>query len=80
MLSLLMRDLRDPALRIVLFAVIVAVASVTAVNFFTSRIYQVIELQGAELIGGDLRLNSALPIPARLLNKPALCNCASHKN
>ncbi len=64
MLSLLMRDLRDPALRIVLFAVIVAVASVTAVNFFTSRIYQVIELQGAELIGGDLRLNSALPIPA----------------
>ncbi len=63
MLSLLMRDLRDPALRIVLFAVIVAVAAVTAVNFFTSRIYQVIELQGAELIGGDLRLNSAQVIP-----------------
>lgn len=55
------RDWHTPELRILALALIVAVAAVTAVSFFTDRIYRVISLQGAELLAADLRLSANQP-------------------
>jgi putative ABC transport system permease protein len=60
----LMRDLRSGELAVLLLALLVAVASLTAVGFFTSRISRAVEQQAGEVLAADLRLQSARPIPA----------------
>ncbi len=44
-----------------LFALMIAVAAVTAVGFFTDRIQQVITLQAAEMLGADLQIITPEP-------------------
>jgi putative ABC transport system permease protein len=61
-LRLLRRDWRAGELTILLLALIVAVASVSSVTFFTSRIHQALEGQASDLLGGDLVLLSDNPI------------------
>ena len=58
----LRRDWRAGELTILVLALIIAVASVSSVNFFTSRIHQALESQANELLGGDLVLVSSNPI------------------
>ena len=48
-----------------LLALCVAVLSLTAVGFFTSRIAQGVRAQAAEVLAADLRLESPHPIPER---------------
>jgi len=60
----LRRDWRSAEVRILVLALIVAVAAVSAVGFFTDRIDRVIEQQAAELLGADLRVSSAVPLPS----------------
>jgi len=60
----LWRDLKSGELAILLLALMVAVASLTAVGFFTSRIGRAVEQQAGEVLAADLRLESARPIPA----------------
>jgi putative ABC transport system permease protein len=59
----LRRDWRSAELRILLLALIVAVAAVTAVGFFTDRIQQVMVQAGAELLGADLRVSGTEALP-----------------
>ena len=55
----LLRDLRSGEVAVLVLALIVAVASITAVGFFTSRIAGAIERQASEVLAADLRLESA---------------------
>lgn len=60
----LWRDLKSGELAVLLLALTVAVASLTAVGFFTSRIAQGVRAQATEVLAADLRLESAQPFPA----------------
>lgn len=60
----LRRDWRSGELRIVSVALAIAVGALTAVGFFTDRVEQAIERQGAELLAADLALLSSEPIAA----------------
>jgi putative ABC transport system permease protein len=59
----LWRDLKSAELSVLLLALTVAVLSLTAVGFFTSRISQGVRAQAAEVLAADLRLESPTPIP-----------------
>jgi len=61
----LWRDLKSGELSVLLLALAVAVLSLTAVGFFTSRISQGVRAQAAEVLAADLRLESPNPIPDR---------------
>src|SRR5258708_14105111 len=61
----LWRDLKSGELSVLLLALTVAVLSLTAVGFFTSRISQGVRAQAAEVLAADLRLESPRPIPPR---------------
>ncbi len=61
----LWRDLKSGELSVLLLALCVAVLSLTAVGFFTSRISQGVRAQAAEVLAADLRLESPQPIPSR---------------
>jgi putative ABC transport system permease protein len=58
----LLRDFKSGELAILVLALLVAVASLTAVGFFTSRIGLAVERQAGEVLAADLRLESARPI------------------
>jgi putative ABC transport system permease protein len=61
----LWRDLKSGELSVLLLALTVAVLSLTAVGFFTSRISQGVRAQAAEVLAADLRLESPTPIPEK---------------
>src|SRR3977135_817824 len=61
----LWRDLKSGELSVLLLALTVAVLSLTAVGFFTSRISQGVRAQAAEVLAADLRLESPNLIPTR---------------
>jgi len=58
----LWRDLKSGELVVLALALTVAVASLTAVGFFTGRIAQGVRAQAAEVLAADLRLESPAPI------------------
>lgn len=55
----LARDGKSGELRVLLLALLVAVAALTAVSFFTSRVSAAVEKQAGEVLAADLRLRSA---------------------
>ena len=58
---MLWRDWRGGELNILLFAMVIAVTSITAVGFFTDRIERGLSSQSAELIAADLVISSPNP-------------------
>jgi putative ABC transport system permease protein len=60
----LARDLKSGEITVLVLALLVAVASLTAVRFFTSRIGRAVTQQAGEVLAADLRLQSGRPIPA----------------
>jgi putative ABC transport system permease protein len=64
----LWRDVKSGELSVLMLALTVAVLSLTAVGFFTSRISQAVSAQAAEVLAADLRLESTMPIPQRYLD------------
>ncbi|MEJ2466458.1 MAG: FtsX-like permease family protein [Candidatus Thiodiazotropha sp.] len=65
-LRMLRRDWRAGELRLLTIALVIAVASVTSVSFFTDRIERAMQRQASEVLAADLRLNSRQPIDAAL--------------
>lgn len=63
------RDLKAGELRVLALALIVAVASVTAVGFFTDRIGRAMERQAADVLAADLLATSGLALPDDLETK-----------
>ena len=67
----LWRDLKSGELTVLLLAMSVAVLSLTAVGFFTSRIAQGVRSQAAEVLAADLRLESPNPLSAQYFAEAA---------
>jgi len=67
-LRMLVRDWRAGELRILAAAIVIAVGAVTAISFFSDRLNRAMTYQSADLLGADLRLTSAEPVPATWLN------------
>jgi len=63
------RDLRAGELRLIIVAVTLAVASLTAVGFFADRLKGGLERDARQLLGGDVIINSDQPAPAEFLEK-----------
>ncbi|KAF0190844.1 MAG: hypothetical protein FD165_2402 [Gammaproteobacteria bacterium] len=63
-LRMLRRDWRAGELRVLMIAVMIAVASVVAVDAFTDRVRLALESQANELLGGDLVVVSSEPVSA----------------
>jgi putative ABC transport system permease protein len=59
------RDLKSGELAVMLLALLLAVASLTAVGFFTSRVHRAVVQQAGGVLAADLRLESARPIADR---------------
>ena len=57
-----LRDLRAGELRVLLVAVTISVAAMTAVAFFTDRVSQVVAIRSAEVLAADLVVRSNRPI------------------
>jgi putative ABC transport system permease protein len=67
----LWRDLRAGELRLLLVAVTLAVAALTAVGFFADRIKGGLQRDARALLGGDVVLSSDNPAPQSFKNKAA---------
>ena len=65
----LKRDWRSGELRLIAFAITIAVASVTSVSFFTDRVQRATESQATELLAADLVLRSSEPIKEALIEQ-----------
>ena len=64
-----LRDLRAGELRLLIVAVALAVASLTAVGFFADRLKGGLERDARQLLGGDAIVRSDLPTPAPFMAK-----------
>ena len=65
------REWRSAELRVLAAALVVAVAAVAAVGFFTDRVDRGMAQQATQLLGGDLAVVSNQPIPAHWRNEAA---------
>ncbi|MDX9740545.1 MAG: FtsX-like permease family protein [Gammaproteobacteria bacterium] len=63
-LRMLLRDWRAGELRVLAAALVLAVAGITAVGFFTDRVRLALERQAGELLGGDVSITSGQPLSA----------------
>ena len=60
----LRRDARAGELRLLVAALVIAVAALTAVGFFADRLHQALEREANQLLGADLLLTADHPWPA----------------
>ena len=60
---LLARDWRSGEVVVLLAALVVSVAAMSAVTFFTDRVKQAVSQQAGEALAADLRLESVNPLP-----------------
>lgn len=58
-----LRDWRAGELRLLLLALLIAVAAITSVGFLADRAGQVLERDAAQMLGGDLVLRAGQPLP-----------------
>lgn len=63
-LNLLRRDFRAGEWRVLLVALVLAVASIATVGLFADRVRQALQSEAHALLGADLRLSSTREIPA----------------
>ncbi|GBG01472.1 inner membrane transport permease [Azospira sp. I13] len=64
---LLRRDFRAGELKLLALALVVAVASISSVGFFTDRVKRALERESRQLLGADLLLTSDHPLAADTL-------------
>jgi len=63
----LRRDWRAGELRLVVAALVVAIAAVSAVGFFTDRVRRALVAEAGVLLGGDLAVESSAPIAGEIV-------------
>ena len=64
---MLWRDWRSGELKILAFALVIAVTAVSAVGFFIDRVDRGIQQQASELIAAELVVSSAKPVSADII-------------
>ncbi len=67
----LWRDLRSGELRLLMVAVTLAVAALTAVGFFADRLQGGLQRDARQLLGGDVVLSTDKPTPQAIVDKAA---------
>ncbi len=67
--KLILRDARQGELTLLITALIIAVASSTAISLFSDRLNRTMGFQAAEFMAGDLVITSTQPIAQDWLNK-----------
>ncbi|HKU70095.1 MAG TPA: FtsX-like permease family protein [Burkholderiales bacterium] len=65
-LKLLARDWRAGELTLIAVAIVIAVAGVTTVGFFTDRVQRVLDVEANRLLGADLVVTDTRPSPPEL--------------
>ncbi len=60
----LFREWRSGELYILIAALIIAVAALSSISFYTDRVARALDEQATELLGGNLVVNSAINIPS----------------
>ncbi len=60
---------RAGALRVLVLALVLAVAAITAVSFFTQRIESALNQQGSLLLGADLVVQADHPVPDKFMKR-----------
>lgn len=60
---MMMRDARSGELRLLVLALVVAVAAVTSVGFLADRVGRALERDASQMLGADLLLDADEPIP-----------------
>jgi putative ABC transport system permease protein len=64
-LRMLRRDWRSGELRVLSFALVIAVGGITAVGLFADRVQLALSRQGDQLLGADLTIRADHPLPVR---------------
>jgi putative ABC transport system permease protein len=67
-MRMLRRNWSAGELRVLLLALLIAVASVTTVGFFADRVQGALDAQANELLGGDLVVIADRPVPAAFVD------------
>ena len=67
------RQVRSGEVIVMISAIAMAVASLTAVGFLTDRISLSIEKQANELLAADLRIRTPEPIPSGWVDEASSC-------
>ena len=62
----LARDWRSGEVLVLLAALVVAVAAMSAVTFFTDRVRAAVSQQAGEALAADLRVESIIPLPGQM--------------
>ncbi len=70
---------RAGALRVMVFSLVLAVAAITAVGFFTQRVETALNQQGGLLLGGDLAVSSDHPIAEQFEKRATARNITTVK-
>ncbi len=63
------RDARAGDLRLLLLAVVVAVAAITSVGFLADRVGRALERDAAQMLGADLVFEADMPVPEEFLRQ-----------
>ncbi|WP_175129785.1 ABC transporter permease [Achromobacter piechaudii] len=66
---MMMRDARAGELRLLVLALVVAVAAVTSVGFLADRVGRALERDAGQMLGADLVLDADEPVPAPFLDQ-----------
>ncbi|HWL28634.1 MAG TPA: FtsX-like permease family protein, partial [Burkholderiaceae bacterium] len=65
----LRRDWDSGELRLLILALVIAVAAVTSVGFLADRVGRALERDSAQMLGGDLALQADEPVPAAFIHQ-----------
>lgn len=68
-LRALRRDWRSGEIRLLLIALITAVAAVSSVAFLVDRVGQALQRDAAQMLGGDLIIESGQPVPQNFIEQ-----------
>ncbi|ARP95691.1 ABC transporter permease [Bordetella genomosp. 13] len=68
-LRMMLRDARAGELRLLVLALVVAVAAITSVGFLADRVSRALERDASQMLGADLVLEADEPVPARQLDE-----------
>ena len=66
---MMMRDARAGELRLLVLALVVAVAAVTSVGFLADRVSRALERDAGQMLGADLVLDADEPVPAAFMDQ-----------
>ena len=66
---MMMRDARAGELRLLVLALVVAVAAVTSVGFLADRVGRALERDAGQMLGADLVLDADEPVPDAFLRQ-----------